>query len=245
MEKTSDKEKKDEQGETNQTLTLSAALLAPLNSIFEAQVHSSRAFLNFLLQMGFRHRYSDAEVKKLEENKEENKATLDSIDFERKKKETIDQLLAKKKRGEALSPDELVELRQLQLEYGDLYQQCISYVDPLGTDRQIFIPNLALLPMKPLSIESATFNFELRVSDNSKDFKQMGTISGFEDSKRPWFLIQPKSVRGEFASSKESGTDKNIKIEVKVGTTEMPYGLHKLLSSLTDLAEDAEKTKQK
>ncbi len=37
------------------TISLSAALLAPINSIFEAQIHSARAFLNFILQMGFRH----------------------------------------------------------------------------------------------------------------------------------------------------------------------------------------------
>ena len=35
-------------------ISLSAALLAPINSIFEAQIHSARAFLNFILQMGFR-----------------------------------------------------------------------------------------------------------------------------------------------------------------------------------------------
>src|SRR5690242_11056455 len=54
-------------GNTNdQELSLSAALLAPLNSIFEAQVQSARAFLNFILQMGFRHRYSEEEERELD-----------------------------------------------------------------------------------------------------------------------------------------------------------------------------------
>lgn len=37
------------------TLSLSQLLLAPLDSIFKAQVHAARSFLSFVLQMGYPH----------------------------------------------------------------------------------------------------------------------------------------------------------------------------------------------
>ena len=36
-------------------VSLSAAILAPLTALVKAQVHNSRAFLNYLLQLGYRH----------------------------------------------------------------------------------------------------------------------------------------------------------------------------------------------
>lgn len=38
------------------TLTLSQAILAPINSVLQAQVHSARSFVNLVLQMGFKHK---------------------------------------------------------------------------------------------------------------------------------------------------------------------------------------------
>lgn len=43
----------DEESETS--LTLEQALLAPLDSILKAQLHSARSFLNLLLQLGYPH----------------------------------------------------------------------------------------------------------------------------------------------------------------------------------------------
>ncbi|AJQ95538.1 hypothetical Protein YC6258_03502 [Gynuella sunshinyii YC6258] len=40
-------------------LTLSQAVLAPINSILQAQVHASRSFLNLIFQMGFGHKAID------------------------------------------------------------------------------------------------------------------------------------------------------------------------------------------
>ena len=36
-------------------ITLSAAILAPLDALFKAQIHSSRAFINYLFQMAYPH----------------------------------------------------------------------------------------------------------------------------------------------------------------------------------------------
>src|SRR3569833_2478835 len=55
-------EKKDkgqdfEEGPAAQAMvSLSQALLAPLDSIFKAQIHAARSFLNLLLQLGYGHR---------------------------------------------------------------------------------------------------------------------------------------------------------------------------------------------
>ena len=68
----------------NENITLSAALLAPINSIFEAQIHSARAFLNFILQMGFRHTRSR---KEFETDEEYNNYVKDTLNQKKKMKE--------------------------------------------------------------------------------------------------------------------------------------------------------------
>lgn len=42
--------------ENKKTITLSQAVLAPVNSILQAQVHAARSFLSMILQMGFPHK---------------------------------------------------------------------------------------------------------------------------------------------------------------------------------------------
>ena len=64
----------------NLDISLSAAILAPLNAIFEAQVHAARAFLNFILQMGFRHEYTPEDKAELNKDREKNKVILDEIE---------------------------------------------------------------------------------------------------------------------------------------------------------------------
>lgn len=40
---------------SDHVITLSQAVLAPLDAIFEAQIHSARSFLNMILQLGYPH----------------------------------------------------------------------------------------------------------------------------------------------------------------------------------------------
>lgn len=54
----SDSSDKSNSGDVSR-LTLSQAVLAPINSILQAQVHASRSFLNLVLQMGFGHKDID------------------------------------------------------------------------------------------------------------------------------------------------------------------------------------------
>ncbi|MGD9976374.1 MAG: DUF2589 domain-containing protein [Bacteroidales bacterium] len=212
-------------------ISLSAALLAPLNGIFEAQIHAARAFLNFILQMGFRHKYSAKEVEILKQNPEQNAPIIKEIDDERSAKERIMVLEDKKQSEGGLSKAEAEELWSLKMKWDDLYFQKFDFLDSTGKSSSVFIPNLALLPIKPLAVDNAKFKFNLSVTSSSKEYNQMGTVNG-ADKKRPWYLIDPKSVRGEFAKGESS--EKTIQIEVSVSATEMPYGLDKLLTSLTN-----------
>jgi hypothetical protein len=213
-------------------ITLSAALLAPINSIFEAQVHSARAFLNFILQMGFRHRDSRDDY----DSEDDYKSYLKSIQDQQK---PIRDLLKKREKDGFLSEADIAELKRLNAEFGDLHQQSIDFIDNTGNAFQVSIPNLALLPIKPLAISEADFTYKFEVRSETTDFDQNGASGKLKkkDKDNPWFLIKPKSLQGGFAKQTEESKEKTIKINVKVGNTEIPYGLEKLLVHLTNNAE--------
>jgi hypothetical protein len=221
--KTQPKNKDAEQGDS---ITLSAALLAPLNAIFEAQVHAARAFLSFVLQMGFRYQYTAKEKADLRKEPSKNREILSEIEGEENAKKRISELELK----EVLTDKEKKELWALKIEWDELRMQKFDYFDDRGNPTSIYIPNLAILPIKPLGVESANFKFELNVKTFTEDYNQMGSVKGAA-SERPWFLIKPKRIKGEFGRSE--GNEKSIKIEVNVSATDMPYGLDKLLTSLT------------
>lgn len=236
-------------------LTLSEALLAPLESIFKAQVHAARSFLSFILQMGFRHKYSEDDIKYLKESDtEESREILAKIDEEKNEMQLIKELrdrlhtldnLDNPTAGDEREKNEIrARLRELQIKWSPLHNQLIDYVDQDGLDRRLIIPNLSLLPIKPLGIHEANFKYELRVTDSVKTEPAIKTTVA--NPRRPWFLVEPKTIEGEFAPVKktEDSTDKSIKIEVTVGAMDMPYGLHKLISSLTGTAQDLERWKE-
>lgn len=213
--------------ESDDNITLSAALLAPLNAIFEAQVHAARAFLSFVLQMGFRHLYTKDEIAELKKDPKKNKEVLQDIEEEKSDKKKISELEHKAN----LTEREKHELWHLKVKWDDMRMQKFNYYDEKGNASNYYIPNLAILPIKPLGVQNANFKFELNVKSFTEDFNQMGTVKGVSGS-RPWYLIKPKRITGEFGKSE--GNERSIKIEVNVGTTDMPYGLDKLLTSLTN-----------
>ncbi len=228
-------------------ITLSSALLAPLGSIFEAQIHSARSFLNFLLQMGFRHQYTEEEKEDLEENNPEEYSTI--IEGEEGRKE-IQEILKKKRDLEAdnqtLPRSDVQRLKELNAKHGNLFSQIIEYYDDAGNEMMLNIPNLALLPVKPLSINEAEFSYEFEVSKTKEWTNRQGENWVKEDKKgssRPWYLIkEPKSLRGRIGAKKvkskeETESSSAISIRMKIGTTEMPYGLEKLMVHLTNSSE--------
>ena len=213
---------KEEAPESN-ILSLSAAMLAPLNAIFEAQVHAARAFLNFLLQMGFKHSYED-DISFLKDKKKLTKDTeeLKKIDQE------IDRLSTRpQEEGEDLS---------------EMYEQVFTYVDENNQKKSIRISNLALIPVRPLAVESANFKFSMSVEEVIEHNQMRKSV--LSDLPRPWYLIDPKEIKGKIQSGGSKAQSTAIEIEISVSSTPLPEGLADLLSSLTHSAKtDVDTTK--
>ncbi len=235
-------------------LTLSAAILAPLNAIFEAQIHAARAFLNFILQMGFKHRFSINELQmKIEQTeaylqKEENEINKVRIQEELlENNELLEYLILeeKKKITNQLGSKEEKKLKELReklisRDNGEIYTQEFNYTDENNTRKKIVIPNLALIPVKPLAIKDASYNFKMSLNRNYKNYRQMQQGSAGNEP-RPWYLLQPKSLTGEIIPESDAANQTCIQVEVNVGEVELPQGLNNLLVSLTQSAEVKDK----
>lgn len=235
-------------------LTLSAAILAPLNAIFEAQIHAARAFLNFILQMGFKHRFSPDEllhkIKELEDQVQESKDDKQVERFNQRideYQELYDYLILKEEMGDGQKLSEadeqkLTELRKklLKKDNGEIYTQEFNYTDENNMRKKIVIPNLALIPVKPLAIKDASYNFKMSLNRSYKNYRQMQPgLAG--DEPRPWYLLQPKSLSGEIIPESDAANQTSIQVEVNVGAVELPQGLNNLLVSLTQSAEVKDK----
>ena len=235
-------------------LTLSAAILAPLNAIFEAQIHAARAFLNFILQMGFKHRFSPDEllhkIKEIEdqvqnsENDKQVKRFQQRID---EYQELYDYLILKEEigAGQKLSNQDEEKMAKLhdkllKKDNGEIYTQEFNYTDENNIRKKIVIPNLALIPVKPLAIKDASYNFKMSLNRNYKNYRQMQQGSA-GDEPRPWYLLQPKSLTGEIIPESDAANQTCIQVEINVGEVELPQGLNNLLISLTQSAEVKEK----
>jgi hypothetical protein len=188
--------------------------------------------------MGFRHQPSPDEIESDEKAKEFEKAKEEA-------RKRMKELFKEREENEGFLPsDKVAELKELSARYGDLYHQNIEFIDQTGNEFLLSIPNLALLPIKPLAINEAEFSYEFEVSSESTEYKQMGAVykKPEDEKERPWFLIkEPKSLRGRFAPRKEESSEASIRINVKVGSTEMPYGLEKLMVHLTSNMEVIDK----
>ncbi|MEL6538554.1 MAG: DUF2589 domain-containing protein [Bacteroidota bacterium] len=181
--------------------SFSAALLAPITSLFEAQVHSARSFLSFLLQMSFGHR------------------PVPGYDDD----------------GDGIPNDEDTDNNTPPPAGTQMWTQEFPFTDSEGNQQVISIPNIALLPIKPLAVEDASFEFDWEVRTSSEEYTVLKeqTVS----KKRPWFLIkEPKSLKGNFTQkgTHESGSRTAISVKVNVGTSTMPYGLERLLTHFTN-----------
>ncbi len=216
-------------------LNLSEALLAPLNAIFEAQVHAARSFLSFILQMGFRHKYTPADIKNLEEDvkdKEANEKVLATIREEQAARIEIERLRKLQREG-SITDEQFLDLKLLLSKWDDLHSQDFIYIDEEGKENWVSIPNLALIPVKPLSIDNASFQFNMSINDKYENYN---TIKGSAkaDYERPWFLIQPKRLTGNIASKSATESQATISIQISVKSTEMPNGLNRLLTMMNE-----------
>ncbi|HLL56125.1 MAG TPA: DUF2589 domain-containing protein [Myxococcaceae bacterium] len=129
--------------------------------------------------------------------------------------------------------------------------------DEKGKDviREIDIPTIALVPLKPLAVEEASFKLSMAVSDIGRHRQLRKNERGNDDPDKPkdpppkdppWYLVDdPISLRGVVAPpqavGKHQGREDALKdlpaatidIEVKVGVAALPAGLDKLLTRMT------------
>jgi len=192
-------------------ISLSQAILAPLDALAKAQVHAARSFLNLVLQVGYPH--------------------SPWIATEKDAKPAADEAS---------------------------YSQTFRIDGEDGKVIEISVPTLALVPLQPLGIESATFNLEMairevshheqmqaseqaslkREHETNKDLRSQvqGGAAPPQDA-RPWYLVsEPVSVRGTLSDpgdGKSAQKLASIKMDVKLSRLPTPAGLQKLLVAMT------------
>lgn len=189
-------------------MSLSQAILAPLNSLFKAQIHAGRSYLSYLLQMGYPH------VNLKEDGTPDDEAL--------------------KNNKEAL------------------YTQKFRFdktAEGVTNTYEINIPTLALIPVSPLAIDSAEFDFDFRVSNVDKHQQvqesENESIKGdknYDKFNRPWYLVKdPVSLRGGISpeSTTTSESSSTIKVKIKVSKQPLPAGLDKLITTLNQISDIA------
>ncbi len=184
-------------------ISLSQALLAPLDAIFKAQIHSARSFINFVLQLGYPHKPA-TEANQHEGADEHNPQGPFKLEFEHE-----------------------------------------ITVDGERRRQKVTIPALAAVPINPLAVEHAEFDFAMRLKGRYHKHRQVQAsrderAPDVNRNKRPWFLVdQPVSLRGQIASTEQvhRGDMAAINISVKVGPSKVPAGLNKFITSLNELLE--------
>lgn len=195
-------------------LTLEQALLAPLDSILKAQLHSARSFLNLLLQLGYPHQ---------DGRKDDDKQDGQGDGEKRKKKDD-----------------------------GRPYSLTFDFIQDNERQR-VSVPALALVPISPLAVDSASFQLEMsarrvvkqtQMRESTKDSvvsKSDGET--YDRYRRPWFLVdKPVNIEGDIVSTPSGEAAKHresqsaIKIDINVKSVPLPAGLDKLLTSLTSMS---------
>ena len=205
-------------------LSLSQALLAPLDAILKAQVHAARSFLSFLLQLGYPHQPTSPSAGGAAPGPGTASGGASSHPAE---------------------PD------------GIPYKMDFYHDVPNGGRQKLSIPTLALVPLNPLGVKEAQFEFDFYVRQIARHNQIMSaekdalaqeaaatqaTSAGpMSRQKRPWFLVDtPVSIRGTFAPSPMPGAgsetsrveEARFRVEVKVGVLPLPAALEKLMVSL-------------
>lgn len=192
-------------------VTLSQAILSPLNAIFQAQVHAARSFINLILQVGYPHLAVDAQGRTIKGN----------------------------------TPDEDERHRPYELEFHFDKEQ-----DGEKQRFKVRIPALAMVPLNSLAIDSAEFNFGMKVKDIRR-FRQMQEAEATElkredkdaEYKRKWFLVDnPITFAGTISSKPgqkmlEQSNEAVIDIHIKLSQSPIPAALDNLLSVLTKSVE--------
>jgi hypothetical protein len=195
-------------------ISLSQVLLAPLDSIFKAQIHAARSFLNMVLQMGYAHQpvKEDGTPEKVSETTNQP-----------------DQVYMSEFTLEMLDDKGQKELATIKIPALSLVP-----ISPLSIDEADF--------QLEFKVSHVYRNKQMQESESEKMEEEKMKTKVYGREKRPWYLVSdPVSLRGVVApkvseklmSSTSDSQESVIKINIKLGKQPMPAGLDKLLTTLT------------
>jgi hypothetical protein len=205
MADTNDNEKEDIGVDLTQ-LSLSQAILAPLDSIYQAQIHGARSFLNMLLQIGYPHVPENVPVDELKKYKPY------PMDFNFLRKEEDGSEKSYKVSIPALA---LVPINSLAIDYAEIkFGMKIKSAEKFQQIQE--------------SEEEATKKDSGSSNNKVNAYKRKWNLV-----KDPISLkgeIAPSQYSGERSS------DTNIDIQIKLSKMPIPAGLEKLLTTLTNTA---------
>lgn len=212
-------------------ITLSQAILAPVQSLLQAQTHAARSFLNLLLQTGFDHK-GVRNSGDLVDNASTDNNSQNSAPHSDKDNDGVYRLAFEQTRVNADGEEEKVT---------------------------VSIPTIAAIPMHPLAIEEAEVEFSMRLGiENNGDTRgdayvraksfsnagqkarqtnRDGEPDKYDQNERPWFLVdQPVDLQGQI-SPKQGGSDQpEVSVKMKVSQVEAPEALRRFISNLSDFS---------
>ena len=204
-------------------LTLAQAVLAPLDAIFEAQVHAARSFLNMVLQLGYPHRPTAEQVDgQPTPSLHDQKAFM--IDF--------------------------LHEADIEVEKDDGSREVERVFQKVSVPALSLIPVAPLAVREAeFTMEMAVRAVERRHQLQSERRKSEAMARGAKESDleggsepRPWYLVEdPMTLRGVIAPPRSAEGDAQrrgeaaVKINIKVGAIPTPAGLDRLLASVGHL----------
>jgi len=201
-------------------ISLSQAILAPLDAISKAQVHAARSFLNFVLQIGYPHAPINPETgMPLPEMNESMYSQPFKLDIP-----SVDHQGRQEKRSVTLAVPTLA----------------LVPVQPLGIESAHFDVELVV---KELARHSQIQRSEERALAEERKLRPKNGPSPLSESvPRPWYLVaEPVSVRGTLTDPGDStsGAQKmaSIKVHVELKCAPTPAGLRKLLTAMTQVSD--------
>lgn len=220
-------------------VSLSQAILGPLDAIFKSQVHAARSFLNFVQQLGYPH---------VPESSKDETASARPPD-EASANAGGDENGGGNDDGNNGAEDGSGEGEHDGTEASRKSAYTIDFLNEVVVDgerqlQKISVPALALVPVAPLAVENAKYAFDLYVR-HIKRHKQMRQNSGLSEEERknrPWMLVdEPISVRGHFAPPEQGGEaetarQSRVQVEIEVGRVPHPAALDKLLTTLGQIS---------
>ncbi|MEK7396021.1 MAG: DUF2589 domain-containing protein [Candidatus Poribacteria bacterium] len=202
-------------------ISLSQAILAPLDALFKAQIHAARSFLNLVMQLSFENKKNPEPQESNEGKNEPLPDDIYMVDF--RYKTTIDGKESIKKIS--VPTLALVPIAPLAVESGEFaFDLNVSEIRHHRQLRKSAIPENASSKEKAGRYQRDWFLVDNPISIRGK------------------LASAPVSEKeGETKSSQEA----KIHIEIKVGKIPLPAGLDKLLTSLTQMGSISEEDGKK